>query len=292
MRGFGWFPAAVVIGCLAALAACGGDGEAADALEFHISSDGLTGIDIGYDAETGGDPGEDAPPPADADDPGAQPDPAEDPGTPPDTVMPDPGQDPAADPAPDPSDPGVGDPPIADEAVAEEVEPPDFGPCDPAVTQWGYEDNCDGTVTDTKSGRTWTKGMAFASGFDAAFKYCKELTLDGGGWHLPKIHELRSLIIGCDATDEGGACPVADGCINDSCWSQSACGGCGMSSGPGADGCYLDPVFDKNCNLFWSGSQYQAASGIKRSWYVTFYDARVFRPNPGDEGSWALRCVR
>ena len=209
--------------------------------------------------------------------------------------LPDPG---TGDPGPtDPAspDPGLPDPPSPDpgpDPTPQDTAPPDFGPCDPTVTPWGYRDNCDGTVTDTVNGLTWMKGFGWASDLASAAKYCQEETLAGGGWRLPTIDELRSLIIGCDATDKGGPCTVVNGCITDAC-ANAACQGCGMNQGPGKDGCYMDPVFQYYCNLYWSGSKVKAAyTGDIRSWYVTFYNARVYRPNPGEQGNWAVKCVR
>src|SRR4030042_1163627 len=67
--------------------------------------------------------------------------------------------------------------------------------------------------TDPVSGLTWQKAppSKYLS-WEEAITYCEELSVAGGGWHLPTISELRSLIRGCDATGTGGSCGVAVSC--------------------------------------------------------------------------------
>jgi len=43
--------------------------------------------------------------------------------------------------------------------------------------------------------------------WDDAKSYCENLTLTGGGWHLPTISELHNLIRDCPASEIGGTRP-------------------------------------------------------------------------------------
>jgi hypothetical protein len=88
-----------------------------------------------------------------------------------------------------------------------------------------------------------------------ATSYCGGLD---GGWRLPSISELRTLIRGCDATAADGLCGVNDECLSyDSC-SDASCGGCSADRGP-ANGCYWDSSLNAidGClsnGWFWSSS--------------------------------------
>lgn len=70
-----------------------------------------------------------------------------------------------------------------------------------------YVDNGDGTVKDKTTGLTWQQGHSehvdwyYASGTESKLNknspikgYCSALSLAGGGWHLPTINELKSII--------------------------------------------------------------------------------------------------
>ncbi len=60
-----------------------------------------------------------------------------------------------------------------------------------------FNDNGDGTVTDFATGLTWQQSDAH-NNIDriqsAAIAYCDSLTLSGGGWRLPAIKELLSIV--------------------------------------------------------------------------------------------------
>jgi len=63
------------------------------------------------------------------------------------------------------------------------------GRCEP------FRDNGDGTVKDLATGLTWQReddNTPRANG--PAATYCQRLTLAGGGWRLPTIKELYSLV--------------------------------------------------------------------------------------------------
>ena len=98
--------------------------------------------------------------------------------------------------------------------------------------------------TDPASGLTWQNPPAEAAmAWQDALDYCSGLSLDGGGWRLPTISELRSLIRGRTATESGGKCAVADDCLTTSCWEfyDCDCDSCSMNTGPGPGGRYWPP---------------------------------------------------
>lgn len=216
-----------------------------------------------------------------------------------------PPRDPGGDPFQDPGgtwDPG--EPPVDPGGIDTWVDP--GPPCEYPVSPWGMRDNCNGTLTDTHSRLTWQKGYSSNSDLSTARETCNLLNLEQFAgyqdWRLPTIDELRTLIVGCDAnTGPNGACPVHSTTIDppnpipDSCTK-----GCGINQGPvekpgdPSKKCYLDSSFDWLCNLFWSNTQVRKTSTSDlRSWYVTFYDAAINVPPPGQSmGSAATRCVR
>ena len=51
------------------------------------------------------------------------------------------------------------------------------------------------TVKDTRTGLVWQRKVGMRDGtFDAAGRYCQTLTLAGGGWRLPGVKELATLV--------------------------------------------------------------------------------------------------
>lgn len=166
-----------------------------------------------------------------------------------------------------------------------------------AMTYW--------TWTDATSGLTWQVPSAVREmSWDEALSYCASLYLDGGGWRLPSIDELRSLVRGCPATEPGGACGVTDECLEHwSCFADTPCNGCEDG------GCNWDPALfyegESHCNpSYWSSSTYHAVvpgtgepteeDGLW-AWTVRFSGGGVgFNEKSGalGEGPIRVRCVR
>ena len=151
----------------------------------------------------------------------------------------------------------------------------------------------DGTGTDggsTNSGNlTWQNPPAENSmTWQEAIDYCTNLTQDGGGWRLPTISELRSLIRGCEATQTGGSCGVTDDCLSySSCWSDT-CSGCSYSDGP-ADGCYWPSDMQGPCQYYWSSSSGEDDDDY--AWNVGFSYGYVGSLSKGLSNG-VVRCVR
>ena len=131
-------------------------------------------------------------------------------------------------------------------------------------------------VTPTGGGMDWSEAKA----------HCAELSLDGGGWHLPTIGELRTLIRGCSSTVTGGACDVTDSCRSLSCWNIGDCGGCSGGGGP-ADGCYW-PDEMQTCSYDWSSSPGEDVED--GAWSVYFGGGNIMN-NPVNAAMYA-HCVR
>ncbi len=137
------------------------------------------------------------------------------------------------------------------------------------------------TWTDPTTGLTWQNppsDQTFTAGFSFADQACKNLSLDGGGWRLPTIDELRSLIRDCPATVSGGQCNVQDGaCMQAGCM-YASCNGCQSYGGPGAGGCYWPAVMLGKCQAYWSSSAVQGG-GYNDRWAVHFSTAMVMNSN-------------
>ena len=112
-----------------------------------------------------------------------------------------------------------------------------------------------GTVLDSRTGLTWQRATATGMySFAEAQGYCRALSLAGGGWRLPSMKELQTLV------DDSRADPA------------------------------IDPIFaDTPLEPFWTGSPV-AVGAVDSAWRVSFlhgytYDASVKYP-------YHARCVR
>lgn len=144
------------------------------------------------------------------------------------------------------------------------------------------------TWTDSTSSLTWQ--VMPTGGFmnwSNAKTHCSDLDLDGGGWRLPSIDELRTLIRGCPATEDGGSCNVEEGgCLRWSCRDET-CDGCSGGDGP-ASGCYWPDNLQGGCTWYWSSSPVEDGDGV--AWGVNFVFGHVYTNLILDVPS--VRCVR
>jgi len=122
--------------------------------------------------------------------------------------------------------------------------------------------------------------------WEEAIEYCENLSLAGGGWHLPTISELRSLIRGCDATETGGSCGVTDSCLDYDCRDDS-CLSCDDGDGPN-NGCYGPSDLSLGCDSYWSSSP---AGDDGSAWNVSFAGGKI-HGNDADNHYFGARCVR
>jgi len=138
-------------------------------------------------------------------------------------------------------------------------------------------------VTSLEWQQTPTGG---ALDWESAVIHCQTLELNGSGWRLPNIEELRSLIRGCSASESGGACGATNTCVTyDVC--LSACGGCDTDAGP-AGGCYWPEELGGTCSWYWTSTALDDRPG---AWYVVFDYAHVCGRSP-DFNYGLVRCVR
>jgi len=115
--------------------------------------------------------------------------------------------------------------------------------------------------------------------------YCKGLSLNGEGWRLPSISELRSLSRGCSYTQNG--CHVEDNeCLEASCADDGSCLGCSDWKGKAGSGCYWPNKMKGNCGLYFSSSS--VADDWGNVWSVHFSYGGVHH----DKTIAYARCVR
>jgi hypothetical protein len=115
------------------------------------------------------------------------------------------------------------------------------------------------TVRDSSTGLVWQRGVAPGTyTWENAKTYCAGLALAGGGWHLPTIQELRTII--------------------DS--SRSSCPFINVTAFPGTP-----------CEFFWSSSPFDG--DVLLAWGVFFSSDRSASSDLSyrSYGHW-VRCVR
>jgi len=150
---------------------------------------------------------------------------------------------------------------------------------------------------DSVSGLTWQVSPTGGTmNWRAAKSHCENLGL--GGWRLPTISELRSLIRGCLATQKGGACGVTDSCLSRKNCQSSVCDGCSSKGGPGPGGAYWPPNWPPeisgDVSWYWSSSEIPDNDFVLiglEAWTVHFYGGDVRDHFTGDD-YYLARCVR
>lgn len=150
------------------------------------------------------------------------------------------------------------------------------------------------TWTDPKSGLTWQNpSYDGIMEWGEAKHYCDELSLEGGGWDLPSIGGLRTLIRGCPDTESGGSCNIGDGdCLGWLCMKDDLCDGCLDKEGPAEGGMYAPDEIKDPCCWYWSSSRDLDTNDS--AWVVSFEDGDVMTMTALGALSTkgAVRCMR
>lgn len=134
---------------------------------------------------------------------------------------------------------------------------------------------------DSSSSLIWSKKSSDKLSWSSADTYCKNLTDGGlGGWKMPAIYELRTLIKDCTYTQSSGSCMIAEGCLAESCTKN--CYACTASS----SGEY-SKLGDND--TLWSSSGMEG--NIYYMWVLGF-DAAVFDYAKKASATYKVRCVR
>jgi formylglycine-generating enzyme required for sulfatase activity len=128
----------------------------------------------------------------------------------------------------------------------------DAGDAPPAAAR--YLANADGTVRDQRTGLTWQRDVdPVMRPWEAARAHCAALPLAGGGWRLPSMKELQTLV------DDSRAEPS------------------------------IDPLFpDTPLDPFWTASPVVATPGS--AWRVSFIHGYTY--DASGQYEYYARCVR
>ena len=149
-----------------------------------------------------------------------------------------------------------------------------------------YDSSTDLTwqITPASTKKTWS----------SAESTCDSLELGGlGGWRLPTIGELRSIVDGCKSTEPGGSCGVTDGCLKSSCANLTAnCDGCAASGGPSGGAYWVNALKGPWDTYYWSASLLDT-NYSDSYWTLQFSDATVKAwDSSSGLSNYYVRCVR
>ena len=151
--------------------------------------------------------------------------------------------------------------------------------------------------TDAATGFVWqVTPMGGAIAWQEAVDQCDAY---GGGWRLPNVSELRSIVRNCADIETGGACGVVDECepcvvgpgdvcLLSSCWESASCIPSSCTDDGGATGCYWPTELAGTCSGAWSSSS--SASNAFYAWSVDFISGHV--AHNAKTSDHCARCVR
>jgi|GEM_PF-2039863 len=189
------------------------------------------------------------------------------------------------------------------------IKVPEIAWEDDSVIPTIKNDSCDSSARtfpckDYETGLVWSDISEEPMDWDHAKQYCKRLKDgDEGGWRLPNIDELRTLLTSKNAAT-GGTCKVSakNKCLDSSCWSMETCfeDACRVSEEKCffKDGRYSKLEDGRNNNIWlWSSSVKSDKSDKKdksgkkeNAWYVDFNKGGVH--DYRKESKFYVRCVR
>jgi hypothetical protein len=156
-------------------------------------------------------------------------------------------------------------------------------------TNYCFESQChiEGTYHDHQSDLVWqVTPYATEVSWTDAQTICDGLDLDGTGWRLPTIMELRSLVRGCPAVEPQGTCNIADdGCLVSDC-RDASCAGCEAATPPA---CYWPEPLQGACHAYWSSSS--TFDVFTYAWHILFSTGELNLHNIADINHY-VRCVR
>ena len=138
---------------------------------------------------------------------------------------------------------------------------------------------------DSKSKLTWSEKTQFAMSHSEALNHCATHSEGGlSGWHVPKIGELRTLVLACPNMEmPNGNCTVKDGCLNPLDCSSNNCDPCSADANGGHN------KFG-NTDIFWSQEKVLMISG-NSVWVINFNNAQLSLMSETN-ATYYVRCVR
>ena len=140
------------------------------------------------------------------------------------------------------------------------------------------------SCTDSENSLIWSGKTTATYNWSDSKSYCEN---QGGGWRLPTIDELRTLVLNCAETATNGACNVKEGCLKDSspCYVTANC----MSKNCPTrnDGSYSRLG---DTDYLWSSSE--TDGDASRAWYLNFKFAAIGSSEKKDKERAYTRCVK
>jgi len=176
------------------------------------------------------------------------------------------------------------------------------------------------TWTDSATGLEWqNKGVLYRETFETieeAMAVCENLDLNGTGWRLPTLNDLRSVIREAPETQANGACQLTNECNSvENCYSEddcqpypskdwNTCGpgdtredtDCGSFADPGLRNLYSGALVEVTAgpmaNYISSTKVVDHIVGYEENVYATvdYHDAEVYYAVHGIHGE--VRCIR